>query len=272
MKQPVARLAKLVRDESVADPTGDLHLGVDLGTANIVLAVVDDKDRPIAGRTLHSTVVRDGIVVDWQGAVRAVSRLRSQLENQLDHRFTDAAVAIPPAVGEATTKIFCNVLEAAGLEAREVVDEPVAAGRALGISDAAVIDVGHGTTGVALLQDGQVLLSVDEPTGGHHMTLVLAGALGLGYDDAERIKTSGKQTDLVFGMVRPVLEKMASISARALAGHHPAEVHLVGGASSFPQAAAIFAGAIGQPVVAARHPLFVTPLGTAMSHISRSRS
>ena len=50
---------------------GTLRTGVDLGTANIVLAVVDEQNRPVAGASYPSTVVRDGIVVDYMGAVRA---------------------------------------------------------------------------------------------------------------------------------------------------------------------------------------------------------
>ena len=62
---------------------GTLRTGVDLGTANIVLAVVDEENRPVAGATFPSTVVRDGIVVDYVGAVQAVTRLKGQLEELL---------------------------------------------------------------------------------------------------------------------------------------------------------------------------------------------
>ena len=58
---------------------GVLRTGVDLGTANIVLAVVDEQNRPVAGASYPSTVVRDGIVVDYMGAVRAVTHLKGQL-------------------------------------------------------------------------------------------------------------------------------------------------------------------------------------------------
>ena len=56
---------------------GTLRTGVDLGTANIVLAVVDEQNRPVAGASYPSTVVRDGIVVDYMGAVRAVTSERT---------------------------------------------------------------------------------------------------------------------------------------------------------------------------------------------------
>lgn len=262
--QRTRRFAKQVRRGECAPFDGPLHLGVDLGTANIVLSVVDDADLPVAGAQVHSTVVRDGIVVDWLGAVRAVGSLQGQLEDRLGRRFESAAVSIPPAVGEPTAKIFRNVLEAAGLDCREVVDEPVAAARVLGLRDGAVIDIGHGTTGVSVLRDGRVVASVDEPTGGHHMTLVLAGAHGIAYDEAEKLKKTPRQQEMVFAMVRPTLEKMATIAARALAGKDVPVIHLVGGASSFAEAPTLFAQVIGHEVLAPAEPLYVTPLGTAM--------
>lgn len=42
---------------------GTLRTGVDLGTANIVLAVVDEQNRPVAGASYPSTV--SGTVSWW---------------------------------------------------------------------------------------------------------------------------------------------------------------------------------------------------------------
>ncbi|MDR1834084.1 MAG: ethanolamine utilization protein EutJ [Propionibacteriaceae bacterium] len=260
----ITSFAAEVREGEVSEPAGALRLGVDLGTANIVLSVVDEEDRPIAGAWEHSTVVRDGIVVDWAGAVSAVCELKEILENRLHCRFTQAAVDIPPGISEGTVRVFRNVLTAANLAVSEVVDEPVAAARVLGIKDGCVIDIGHGTTGVSILQGGKVVKSVDEPTGGHHMNLVLAGAYQVSYDEAEDLKKDPKRADDVFGVVRPTLEKMATIAQRAIAGHQLELVHLVGGAASLPDAPDVFAAVLGLPVVRPLEPLFVTPLGVAM--------
>ena len=67
-------------------------------------------------------------------------------------------------------------------------DEPVAAASALNIKNRAVVDVGGGTTGMSILKSGKVTFSADEPTGGSHMKLVIAGALGLPYAEAEEMK------------------------------------------------------------------------------------
>ena len=70
---------RLIEEHRSNPWTGPLRTGVDLGTANIVLAVVDQENRPVAGATYPSTVVRDGVVVDYMGAVRAVTRLKAEL-------------------------------------------------------------------------------------------------------------------------------------------------------------------------------------------------
>lgn len=267
----IRRFAELVRTGEVEEPRGELRLGIDLGTANIVVSVVDGGNRPVAGAWLHSTVVRDGVVVDWAGATTAVRRLKEDVERRLGHRFTRASVSIPPGISEGDIKVFRNVATAAGLETEEVVDEPVAAARALGITDGCVIDVGHGTTGVSILADGRVLKSIDEATGGHHMNLVLAGAYKIDYEAAEVMKKDPARRDDVLGVIRPTLEKMASIAHAALVGYDVPMVYLVGGSSSFPNAPDVFASRLGRPVVRPIEPLFVTPLGIPMKELDDDR-
>jgi ethanolamine utilization protein EutJ len=267
----IRRFAELVRTGEVDQPTGEPRLGIDLGTANIVVSVVDALNRPVAGAWVHSSVVRDGVVVDWAGATTAVRRLKDDVERRLGHRFTAASVSIPPGISEGDIKVFRNVAGAAGLDTEAVVDEPVAAARALGITDGCVIDIGHGTTGVSILAGGEVLLSIDEATGGHHMALVLAGAYRIGYDEAEAMKKDPARRDDVVGVIRPTLEKMASIAEAALVGYDVPMVYLVGGSSSFPNAPDVFATRLGRPVVRPIEPLFVTPLGIPMKESDDDR-
>ena len=70
----------LIREKTFNPFEGPLKVGVDLGTANIVLAVVDSENKPIAGATYPSTVVKDGIVVDFIGASKAVRKMKADLE------------------------------------------------------------------------------------------------------------------------------------------------------------------------------------------------
>ena len=49
-----------------------LYVGVDLGTAYIVLVVVDSSGKPIATELQYAEVVRDGLVVDYSKACSIV--------------------------------------------------------------------------------------------------------------------------------------------------------------------------------------------------------
>jgi len=59
---------------------GPVHVGVDLGTAYTVLVVLDEHKQPIAGSYQFAQVVRDGLVVDFDGAVRLLSELKKNVE------------------------------------------------------------------------------------------------------------------------------------------------------------------------------------------------
>ena len=59
----------------VKEPSAVYYTGVDLGTACVVLAVLDEHFRPVAGAFRYADVVRDGMVVDYIGAIRIVREL-----------------------------------------------------------------------------------------------------------------------------------------------------------------------------------------------------
>ena len=253
--------SELIKNEEFRPYEGDLRLGVDLGTANIVVSVVDSNNTPIAGASYPSTVVRDGIVVDFMGASRAVRNMKAKLEDLMGVEFYEAATAIPPGIISGNVKVISNVVESVGLDVVNVIDEPTAAASVLGITDGAVVDVGGGTTGISILKDGKVIFTADEPTGGTHMTLVLAGSL----EEAERIKKDPKQEMLVFPVVKPVIEKMAAIVARFIEGYDVDVIYVVGGACSFKKFESVFEKETGVKTIKPKEPLLVTPLGIAMN-------
>ena len=255
----------LIENGGKKDWKGNLRTGVDLGTANIVLAVVDEENKPVAGATFPSTVVRDGIVVDYVGAVQAVTKLKGQLEELLGETLETGACAIPPGILCGNVKAIGNVVESAGFRLTEIVDEPTAAAAVLGITDGAVVDVGGGTTGISILENGKVIYTSDEPTGGTHMTLVLAGFYGCSTQEAEIMKRDPAQEANVFPVVKPVVEKMASIVKRSLEEYPVDTVYVVGGACCFTQFEEVFEKYLGTPVVKPAAPLLVTPLGIAMN-------
>jgi len=247
-----------------SDWIGNLRVGVDLGTANVVVAVVDSANRPVAGRLRPAQVVRDGIVVDFCRARDIVDSMVRDLEAELGVELRIAACAVPPGTRPGDCRATQYVVEGAGLEVLAVVDEPSAAARVLGITDGAVVDIGGGTTGISVLKDGKVIYTADEPTGGTHFTLVIAGAYGLSFEEAERLKIDpGRQREL-FPILRPVMEKVAAIIANHIASFDIDHIYLVGGASALSGLQDVVTSHVGVSASVPRHPLLVTPLGIAL--------
>lgn len=247
----------------VRAPAGPLRVGIDLGTAYTVLAVTDDTGAPVAGGYRRGRVVRDGVVVDFAGACALVRDLKAEVEARLGTELLAAAACHPPGVGRGEVQAVRYVVESAGMECTDLVDEPTAANAVLSIADGAVVDVGGGTTGLALFVDGEVARTVDEPTGGTHLDLVIAGALGISVEEAERRKTDPAEQARLLPLVRPVLEKIGSIVGAHIAGERVASIHLVGGTSAFPGIAEAVTAQAGVPAAVPGTPLFVTPLGVA---------
>jgi ethanolamine utilization protein EutJ len=249
----------------LAAPPTAVKAGVDLGTAYTVLVALDEHDRPLAAAYEFADVVRDGVVTDFVGAVDVLRRLTTDVEARLGVAIPGAFGAFPPGVPRSEVRAVAHVIEAAGMDCDGLIDEPTAANAVLGLRDGVVVDVGGGTTGVAVLQEGEVVHTDDQPTGGTHFTLVIAGALGLPIEQAEQLKLDPAEQARLFPLVRPVMEKVASIVARSTRGWPTPEVHLVGGPVAFPGFADVVAEATGMSVTVPVAPLFVTPLGIARS-------
>src|SRR5512142_3527578 len=147
---------------------GVVHVGVDLGTAYTVLIVLDEHYKPIAGEYQFAQVTRDGLVVDFIGAVDLLKAMKSRVEKKLGFELTSGASGYPPGVPQAEVRATANVLFGAGLDCTGLIDEPSAANNVLQIRDGAIVDVGGGTTGIAVVKKGKVVYTADEPTGGTH--------------------------------------------------------------------------------------------------------
>ncbi|SFC18629.1 ethanolamine utilization protein EutJ [Clostridium uliginosum] len=257
----------LIKDKKCNKYSNNLKVGVDLGTANIVLSVVDEFNNPVAGASYPASVVKDGLVVDYIGAVEIVRKLKAEVEDILGTQITYGSTAIPPGTLSGNVKAIGNVLEAADIEVVSIVDEPTAAAAILEIQDGAVVDVGGGTTGVSILKDRKVLYTADEPTGGTHMSLVLAGNYKISFEEAEELKKNAEKEKENFLLVRPVVEKMAHIVKRHLQGYPVEKIYVVGGACSFSEFEEVFQKVIGIETIKPKRPLLVTPLGIAASCI-----
>lgn len=264
--------------EPIAPPAADdafpweklqpnIHVGVDLGTAYTVMVVLDEAMRPLAGEYRFAQIVRDGLVVDFHGAIQLLSELKARLETRLGFELTSAATTYPPGVPLSEVRATQHAVEGAGLTCKQTVDEPTAANAVLQIENGAVVDVGGGTTGVAIFKDGQVIYTADEPTGGTHFSLVIAGALDISFEQAEALKKDSTQHRRLFPLVRPVMEKMGTIAARHIQTHPVDTIYLVGGTACFAGIDKVVQNITGIKTLIPGYPLFVTPLGVAMHNI-----
>jgi ethanolamine utilization protein EutJ len=245
-------------------PEGPLHVGVDLGTAYTVLVALDESGFPLAGEYQFAQVVRDGLVVDYFGAVDLLRSLKARLEKRLGRELTHAASGYPPGVPRAEVRATANVVEAAGMRCLDLIDEPTAANNVLRIRDGVIVDVGGGTTGISIFENSRVVYTADEPTGGTHFSLVIAGATGLEFEEAEVLKRTASEQARLFPLVRPVMEKVGTIVERHIRGRGVRSITLVGGTTLFPGIAEVVAEITGVPTSVPEHPLFITPLGIAM--------
>jgi cell division protein FtsA len=114
-------------------------------------------------------------------------------------------------------------VEQAGLSANSVILQPIASSRSvlsqeereLGV---VLIDIGGGTTDIAVWKEGSLLHSQIIPLGGNHFTNDLAVALKIPHNEAERIKlTSGT-------VLKDNQSADAYITVQGLSGTKPREV------------------------------------------------
>jgi ethanolamine utilization protein EutJ len=243
---------------------GKLHVGVDLGTAYLTVVVLDENKQPIAGEYQFAQVAKDGLVVDFIGAVDRVREMKARIEQRIGRELTHAASGYPPGVAQVEVRAMANVVEAAEMTCTELVDEPSAANALIRLENGVIVDVGGGTTGIAVIEDSKVVYTADEATGGTHFSLVIAGANDITFEEAEARKVDPQQQPVLFPVVRPVLEKVASIAARHINGYATPEMVLVGGTSAFYRAAEVIQEYTGVPAWVPDHPWLVTPIGLAM--------
>lgn len=246
-----------------------LKVGVDLGTAYVVVVVLDEKNNPVACEKQAAGVLRDGVVVDYTGALHIVRQLKEKLEHRLGRELLDCAIAMPAGT-ESSVKTHQYVAEGAGFNVTNILDEPSAANAVYEIRDGAVVDIGGGTTGLALLRDGKVIQIEDEPTGGTHLSLVLAGNYHVSFEEAEAIKQDYSRHREILPVVRPVIEKMATIVSRYIKPGQVDTIYLCGGTCCLTGIEDIFEKITGVKTVKPNNPFLVTPSGIAMNCICES--
>ena len=262
--QMVADFEKVIQNP-ITDKSSVYYTGVDLGTACVVIAVLDENKRPVAGAYRYADVVRDGMVVDYIGAVQIVRELKEEIEEKLDTELIYAAGAIPPGTDLLDSGAVKNVIQGAGFELTNMLDESTAANEVLKMKNGAVVDIGGGTTGISVLKDGKVVYIADEPTGGTHFSLVISGAYGKSFEEAELYKRDPDNHRELLPVLQPVIEQVSSIITQHISDYDVQELSLVGGTCCLTGIEKIIEKKTGVFTHKPENPMFVTPLGIALS-------
>ena len=244
---------------------GPLHIGIDLGTAYFVTVVLDQDCEPLAGEYQFAEVARDGLVVDFMGAVEILRGMKNRIERRIGRELTQAGTAYPPGIPQVEVRALANVIEAAGMDCTGLIDEPTAANAVLRVQNGAIVDIGGGTTGLAIVKNGEVIYTADEATGGTQFTLVVAGSLDIPFEEAEARKIDPAEQEALFLTLRPVMEKVGSIIRRHTEQFDVEQLTLVGGTSNISGIAQVIEEYTGIPTTVPEHPMFVTPLGIALN-------
>lgn len=270
MTDPINQLSRLVNQPDSWDFSDAEHLyaGVDLGTYKTIAIIIDEAGRPRAASMRRTEVARSGLIVDYVGALNTVRELMEEIRKYSPMPVEKGATSYPPQTEYANLKTTSYILEGVGLEVLNILDEPTAANQVLKIENGAIVDVGGGTTGIAVIKNGEVIYTNDEATGGVHLSLVLAGNYKISYEEAEEIKTDKERNREVLMIVQPVIEKIASIAAFYLKEFDNLEkVCLVGGTCELEGFADIIAENTDMETFRPQIPQFITPFGIALSCI-----
>jgi ethanolamine utilization protein EutJ len=262
------RLENLVNQPQSWDFSGaeQLYAGVDLGTYKAIAIIIDETGKPRAVRMQRAEVVRSGLIIDYAGAQQIVRDMLAELRTASPLPIERGATSFPPKTEYANIDATRYILEGAGLEVLNVLDEPSAANQILKLTSGAIVDVGGGTTGIAVIKDGNIVFSDDEATGGVHLSLVVAGNYKIDYEAAEKLKTDPHRNAEIIAVVKPVIEKIASIVNDSLRPFTDlSDVCLVGGTCELKGFAKIVQDVLQINTFRPEKPQFVTPLGIALS-------
>lgn len=116
-------------------------------------------------------------------------------------------------------------VEATGVQAEHVTLQPIASSRSVLSTEekdmgVVLVDIGGGTTDIAIWKDGSLVHSQIIPVGGNHFTNDLAVALKIPHAEAERIKINHGS------VLAEKLNQSAHITVQGLAGTKAREVQL----------------------------------------------
>lgn len=202
-------------------------IGIDLGTANILVHVpkqgivinepsvvalsIDDNTvvaigaeaRDMLGRTPDSIVamhpLRDGVIADYRTTEAMLRYFIHRATGGLRFFKPEVMVAVPAGITSTERRAVIDATLRAGARAAYIIKEPVAAaiGAGIAISEASgnmIVDIGGGTTEIAVLSLGGIVASTSVRVAGNKIDAAIAEyirkkhSLAIGLRAAEEVK------------------------------------------------------------------------------------
>src|SRR5690349_12760570 len=207
---------------------------VAIDTATNAVHAVGEEAKRMIGRTPSTTSairpLRHGVIADFEVTEQM---LRYFIRRVQQRRWARPRVVMcaPSGITEVEKKAVVEASLAAGAREVRLIEEPVAAaiGAGLDISEPVgnmVVDVGGGTTEVAVLSLGGMGVSASLRIGGYELDEAISGhirrehRIAIGAQTAEDIK-------IELGSAAPLTEELVSeVRGRDLTTGLPKEVHL----------------------------------------------
>lgn len=204
------------------------RLGIDLGTTNVLVYVpergivvnepcvvaLDASDNKVMaigteakemlGRTPGSIIaahpLKDGVIANYKITQAMIRHFINKLGGRIHLFKPEIMAAIPAGVTSTEKRAVIDACISAGAKNAYVIKEPIAAALGAGIPIASpsgnmIIDIGGGTTEVAVIALGDIIASSSVRVGGNRIDLAIASYvrkkynLVIGETTAENIKT-----------------------------------------------------------------------------------
>lgn len=191
------------------------RLGIDLGTTNVLVYVpekgivvnepcvvaldassnkvmaIGSEAKDMLGRTPESIIaahpLKDGVIANYRVTQSIIRYFINKLAGRVRLFKPDMMVAIPAGVTSTEKRAVIDACMSAGAKNAYVIKEPIAAALGAGIPIASpsgnmIIDIGGGTTEVAVIALGDVVASNSVRVGGNKMDQAIASFIRKKYN------------------------------------------------------------------------------------------
>jgi rod shape-determining protein MreB len=188
------------------------------------MVAVGEEALRLVGRTPepleHVRPMRDGVIADFVATEFMLRQFIRRARSMLGFRRPRILISVPAGATPVERRAVTETARYAGARRIELISEPVAAllGAGIALDDglgAMVVDIGGGTTDVAVLSEGEVLLARSLRCAGHAM-------------DEAIIRYVRRRHHLVIGWANAERIKIEAGTAVSLANGRYVDVHITG--------------------------------------------